>query len=239
VRRLARQDGADGLVGAGWPAQGRSCHGTRAARRRRVPRVMGREGHPAEPRLVRPSETASPRQVATNRCGTTHGDRVVLRLRAAVSPPVPPGGGGEAVQVFGMVLLEHRHSARWDGRPTPPHACLFGPLEAAPGSGVARATARSPRTGWWDRSRARSGLASSACGSRPCRAVLRTDGASTGSGMPLATTPCVRTYCLSAWSSGRHAHRVLVVGPPVVDASAANRSTTGVRPPCPLQPRLS
>ena len=133
-------------------------------------------------------------------------DRVVLRLgRRGVAARLGLEQPGEAVQVLGVVLLEPAAVVR-DGVVAPGGGVhgLLGPLEAAPGSGVAPGhAARSPRTGSAGRSRARSApCPAGRCGSPPRRA---------GTGPPRARRPgagcrwprrraCGRTGP-SAWSS--------------------------------------
>ncbi len=228
VRRLAGQDGADRLVGARMAGRQSEVLPRHPGQLRGgwVPRVVGvGEGHPAEPRLVG-AERGEP---VDGQVGHPVGvvplprDRVVLRLgRQRVPARFGLQQAGEAVQVLGMVGFEPA-AVVGDRMVTPRRGVhrLLGPLEAAPGTGVA---ARHPRVLLELVRRVEAGLEVRLAQQRGPVArcvveVLRHRRRIDRQGDPVGHH-AVRPHVLARehGRACRHAHRVLVVGPAVVDA---------------------
>ncbi len=212
----------------GWPGgRSRSCHGTAVELRgRRVPRVVGvGERHPAEPRLV----GAERGQPVDRDVGHPIGvvplarDGVVLRLgRAGVATGRTLEQAGEAVQVLGMVLAQPAPVVR-DRMVAPGGRVhrLLRALEAAPRAGVVAGHARvllEPEVGV--EAGLEVGLAEQGGAvARLVVEVLRDGGGVFGQRDPVghdAVGPDVLAG--QHRRARRHAHRVLVVGAPEVDA---------------------
>ena len=228
VRGLAGQDGADGLVRAGvagrqvevLPGHPVQLGGGRVPRMVRVG-----ERHPAEPRLVRAERIQPVDREVGHPVGVVPlaRDRVVLGLRRrGVAAGLRLEQPGEAVQVLGVVRLEPAAVVR--DRVVAPRGRVHGllrPLEAAPGPrvpaghpGVLLELVRRVEAGFEVRlAEQRRAVAGRVVEVLRHRGRIDREGDAVGH-------HAVRAYVL-AGEHGRprgHAHRVLVVGAPVVDA---------------------
>ena len=225
--RLARQDLTDGLVGAGVARRQREVLPRHPGElgRRRVPRVVwvGKR-HPAEPGLV----VAERGEPVHGQVGHPVGvvplarDRVVLRLgRAGVATRLGLEQPGEAVQVLRVVFLQPAAVVR-DGM-VPPGGGVHGllrALEAPPGSVVAPGD---PGVLLPPELRVEAGLEVRLAQERGpvARGVVQVLGDRGGVDRQgdAVGHHAVRAHVLARQHgrARRHAHRVLVVGAPVVD----------------------
>ena len=185
------------------------------------------EGHPAEPRLVRPERVQPLDGQVGHPVGVVPGswDGVVLGLgRQRVTAGFGLEQPGEAVQVLGMVLLEPAPVVR--DRVVSPGGRVHGllrALEAAPGPGVAprHAGVLLPLVGGVE-ARLEVGLAEQRGAVAGFVVEILGDRRRVDRERDPVRHDAVRAHVLARQHgrAGRHAHGVLVVGAPVVDALA-------------------
>ena len=242
VRRLLREHGPDGLVGAGVARRQVELaprHASQLARRR-VPRMVGvGEAHPAEPVVVR-VERVEPRDgVIGDPVGVVPvaGDRVVLGLgRTGVAATGGAEQRGEARQVLGVVLAQPAPVVRdrahdvvavgvGDHHRRGVHH-LHRVVEPAPRPGVAAHRARvlleavgRVEAGFEVRLADEGGAVAG-----PLR-EMRGDAGRVGRQRHAVGEHAVRAHVLASQHrrASRHADGVLVVGPPVDDALGRQR----------------